>query len=215
MTDLTARQFREQGVPQVELDSLFALTGNLKPMIEATSQKIGIDALTIVSEMSLRVIGSLEVSVPLSSIQFSPLTRSEFAAELAGAKVWLPEPWSASAAGQVEISDGKLKLHFDDANMNVMKQAAPVVHLRMPSGQLVLLELQPRLLRVDSRAAEIAWELAQVADIEAQILQLEAEGAFPANIDFERDSVAWHRAAAEELRTRDFVGLEVLPDHGG
>lgn len=85
----------------------------------------------------------------------------------------------------------------------------------MPSGQLVLLELQPRLLRVDIRAAEIAWALAQVADTEVQILQLEAEGAFPANIDFLRDFVAWHRAAAEELRTRDFVGLEVLPDHGG
>lgn len=209
MTDLTARVFQEQGLEQADVAALFGVTGNLKPLLQNLWQHVELENATFPSARLDRLNDTpMEVSVPLSKLDFSPLSQAEFIEEVSRATVTLPEPWATqTSAAKLSVVDGQLELAWEHTNANMVMGEPPLLQLVMPAGQLIRLELRPREVVLDTRAYEVAEALRQVPEVEAAIARELAAGAHPANIQQLRDFVAGRKAAAEELRTRaELVG---------
>lgn len=135
----------------------------------------------------------LEVSLPLKSLNVSPLTTETFVNELANSKVTLIAPWAISDQGEqpkLSVVDGSLRLRFENVNINAVAKLPPQVNVKMPGGQLLSLELRPEKLVVDTRDADIANTLQNTA-------------TFDANDDW----VKSQKSKAEDLRARAFVGF--------
>lgn len=221
MTDLTARVFHDQGIPQKELAELFQVTGNLPVNLAEPRQKLTCAEARFPAWDYGSRDSRMELDVPLSQLDVRPLTMSEFIAQLKDAKLRLPMPWAAdptSGAGEVTIdssgAEPMLKLAFPHTNVNAVAKVQPEAELTLPSGQLVLLQVTPKEISVDTRAADIAQHLQQVPETEAQIAELKAHGGEQAFIDTLQGFVDRQKARAAEVAARPFAGMKRAPDYG-
>ncbi|MGV3621199.1 MAG: hypothetical protein ACO1OB_10300 [Archangium sp.] len=149
----------------------------------------------------------LEVTVPLKSLDVSPLSHEQFANELQNAKVTLSAPWAVSdQPAKLSIVDGSLRLNFDDVSLNAISKVPPLVNVKMPGGQFVQLELRPRTVVLDTRAHELATRRDQLASVEAFI----SKNEFPAATQAMKESFDRQKSQLEEVRSRPFVGFTEL-----
>ncbi|PZR13239.1 MAG: hypothetical protein DI536_13210 [Archangium gephyra] len=152
---------------------------------------------------------ALEVSVPLKSLEVAPLSMDVFVNDLKNAKVTMSPTWAVADQGEqpkLSFVDGSIRMSFENISVNALARLPPQMHVKMPGGQLILLELRPQTVKLDTRAHELAHKDSLVASSEAFI----ARNEFPAATEAMKASLEQEKAQVEEVRSRPFVGYSEL-----
>jgi hypothetical protein len=140
--DLTVTEFRDGGgSSRARVDLGTAATGQAS----ASGVRNGGGDVQLPTPIVLRGDAGLErytacASIPLDTIDTSPLAKDEFAALVKGA-VLLP-PWGKDGtAGQISVRDGRLELEAPVGAPGAFIVSPPIVFVQLSNGQNVSLRL--------------------------------------------------------------------------